>query len=198
LFCLVSYHFLFGAVTPSLISGVRIPDGITAVLISAIYVLGIFILARYISTAKNMAAWLRDCGLVFNRYAIRDLALLLHACIVGIGLYVIPWHIASRGSLTYTWPSTHGHYEALPLIVILLMPTVEEIIFTGFLYGSYRERVNLGWAILFTTFGVVVAHWAVVTESIATFFNGHNERCLLFISGVLQRLVAIDFCSHDL
>lgn len=154
-FDLLYWHIIFKLVL-ALFPAVE--SGSLRVVMDGIYALGLLTVGRLLGTAQTTPLWLKHCGLIRqNLPNSRDVAFICHGIIIGVGIFVIPW-ILLFGGFGYFERSADNPYAGVPPVAILLMPIVEETVFTGFLYGAYRSRLGIAPAILLTTAAVFVTH----------------------------------------
>jgi membrane protease YdiL (CAAX protease family) len=134
------------------------------VVVDAVYALGLLILARSMGTAQTHSTWLKDCGLMqMEPPSLRDIGFVAHAVIVGIGLYMIPWVLLSGGVGSFG-DASNAPRAGVPALAILAMPFFEETVFTGFVYASYRSRMGMTLAIVFTTVAKAATHATSLVE----------------------------------
>ncbi len=107
----------------------------------------------YLLLKKKLA--LREVGLVCVVYIVYFFVLLLVTAIVGSTTSV---DINQQQELGFSAPSTLIGYLQVYLIIALLPPILEEILFRGFLFGTLKRHLTITWSAIITSLLFGVAH----------------------------------------
>lgn len=106
--------------------------------------------------------------------------------ILQLGIHLLPWPLENPNN--QTWAEQYSYsYGATILIVVLLMPAIEEVLFRGLVFGSLRRRSRaLAWA---ASVGLFMVY------SVWTFAVAYGDgRYLLLAFQYLPAALALTWC----
>jgi membrane protease YdiL (CAAX protease family) len=107
----------------------------------------------YLLLKQKIAA--REAGTVFLVYIGYFFVLLVVTALVGSATSV---DINQQQELGFSSPSTPIGYAQVYLIIAVIPPILEEILFRGFLFGTLKRRLTVTWAAIMTSLLFGVAH----------------------------------------
>ncbi len=131
------------------------------------------------------------------------------ACAGGILLYLGVYMLGLFCSMIAIWllpgsaQSMEGAYEGIlmqPLPILLfvmaVMPAVcEELLFRGYLFGSLREHVKCGWAVVLSALVFAAFHMSLVKLP-ATFLLGFGFAFIVWKGGSIYVTMALHFLNN--
>ena len=138
---------------------------------------------------KGFLSWI-DIGLSPVAYLV--------ATLLGVGLSylftIFPWfNLEEAQGKFFAFPVGAGEKIAAFLMLVVIAPIVEEVIFRGWLYGKLRARMGMVASILVTSvlFGVVHGQWStgVNVFALSVVLCGLREITGTIYAGILTHII---------
>ncbi len=203
-FCsVVASQFLVGMLLVLLVGGERLVQpvyaGIYSVLSYGLAILLTFVILPKIIRQKNpsreelglmgMPTW-TDIGLSPIAFV---MSTVLAAALVTL-FSLFPWFNADEVQQTGFTVMMNGGEKVIGfMVLVILAPIAEELIFRGWLYGKLRARVNMPLAILVTSvlFGLMHFQWNVAVNvfALSVVLCGLREITGTIYAGILTHMI---------
>lgn len=138
---------------------------------------------------KGVPTW-TDIGLSAVGFIVSTLAAAALAALFSL----FPWFDAGQAQETgFTAYMSGGERVVAFIVLVVLAPIVEEIIFRGWLYGKLRTRLNMPVAILLTSllFGIMHFQWNVGVNvfALSVVLCGLREITGTIYAGILTHMI---------